>query len=325
MSSVLVTGAGGFIASHLVDALVRQSESVRAFVRYNSRNDRGMLEELDADVLRSVDVVAGDFEDPHAIARATEGVETVYHLGALISIPYSYLHPGDVVMANVLGTLNVLEACRRYRVDRLVQLSSSEVYGSAQYVPIDESHPLNAQSPYAATKIASDQLALSYYRSFELPVAVARPFNTYGPRQSARAVIPTIISQALSEGEIKLGNSAPTRDFCYVADTVAGLMAIANSAASLGEVVNLGTGKEISISDLADLIVELVDRPAAITRDPLRERPEASEVSRLCADNQKARNLLGWEPEWTLRDGLIQTIEWIAARKSEFKADLYNV
>ena len=322
---VLVTGAGGFIGSHLVAALVETGASVRAFVRYNSRNDVGMLNDLESAVLAEVEICFGDFEDLNTLKSSVRGVDTVFHLGALIAIPYSYKHPGDVVHANVVGTLHILEVCREFGIKKLVQLSSSEVYGSALYLPIDEKHPLQAQSPYAASKIGSDQLALSYHRSFGLPVTLARPFNTYGPRQSGRAVIPAIISQALFQSHVKIGNGTPTRDFCYVQDTVAGLLAIAASDSSVGEVINFGTGKTIAISGLADLIVKLVDRPLKINYEEVRSRPDASEVTRLCADNTKARNLLQWEPQCRLHDGLLKTIDWIASHEGHIDSTVYNV
>jgi dTDP-glucose 4,6-dehydratase len=323
--STLVTGAGGFIGSHLVEALIDRGYQVRAFVRYNSRNDLGHLESLGPGTLDQVEVVAGDFEDMRAIARAMEGVSVVFHLGALIAIPYSYLNPIDVVQANVLGTLNVLEACRDRAIDRLVQMSSSEVYGTARYAPIDEDHPLTAQSPYAATKIAADKLAESYHLSFGLPVAIARPFNTYGPRQSARAVIPSLITQALTRDAIRIGNLKPTRDFCFVEDTVEGLIRIAECPESLGEVINLGTGQEISIGDLAGKITSLVGRPVELVEDEARMRPETSEVDRLLADSGKARRLLGWSPQYDLDRGLERTLAWISEHLATYKVDRYNV
>jgi dTDP-glucose 4,6-dehydratase len=322
---ILVTGAGGFIGSHLVEALVRRGGEVCAFVRYNSRNDWGLLEQVDPELKGQFEVRAGDFEDQRAIAAAVRGRSLVFHLGALIAIPYSYLHPVDVVQANVLGTLNVLEACREHGVERLVQLSTSEVYGTAQYAPIDEAHPLRAQSPYAASKIAADKLAESYWLSYGLPVAIARPFNTYGPRQSARAIIPSIVSQALAREVVKIGNLKPTRDFCFVEDTVDGLIRIGEAAASPGEVINLGTGKEISIGALAEQIIALVGRPVSLVEDADRVRPHTSEVGRLLADNRKALRLLGWQPRCELKQGLERVIAWIAGHPDQYRTEMYNV
>ena len=325
MKNVLVTGAGGFIGSHLVEALVESGKQVRAFVRYNSRNHAGHLENVPAATADAIELYCGDFEDARAIEKAVEGVDTVFHLGALIAIPYSYQHPVDVVQANVLGTLNVLEACRREKIERVVLMSTSEVYGTAQYVPIDEGHPLQGQSPYAASKIAADKLGESYYRSYDLPVVIARPFNTYGPRQSARAVIAALIVQGLVSDEVKVGNLLPTRDFCFVLDTVAGLLAIGDNPAAIGEEINLGTGKEISIGDLAREIADVLGRPLILQEDAQRLRPAASEVDRLLAANAKAKNLLGWEPRWSLRDGLSATAKWIEAHLEDYKAGRYNI
>jgi len=325
MARVLVTGAGGFIGSHLVERLVRDGGEVRAFVRYNSRNDRGLLETVDPAVLAELDVYAGDLVNPEAVAGAIAGVERVYHLGALIPIPYSYRHPREYVASNVEATLNVLEASRRAGVERIVQVSTSEVYGTAQSVPIAETHPLTPQSPYAATKVASDQLALSFQRSFGLPVVVARPFNTYGPRQSARAVIPTIISQALARDTVELGALSPTRDLTFVADTAAGLAACGVADGAVGEVINLGTGAEISIGDLASTILELmgVDAPVVVSEERLR--PPDSEVERLVADPSKAAEILGWRAVVPLEQGLRETIAWIEAELPRYRAEIYNV
>jgi NAD dependent epimerase/dehydratase len=325
LKNVLVTGAGGFIGSHLVEALVQAGKQVRAFVRYNSRNHAGHLEALPAATADAIELYSGDFEDARAIEKAVEGIDTVFHLGALIAIPYSYQHPVDVVQANVLGTLNVLEACRRDKIGRVVLMSTSEVYGTAQYVPIDEDHPLQGQSPYAATKIAADKLGESYHLSYDLPVAVARPFNTYGPRQSARAVIAALIVQGLVGDEVKVGNLQPTRDFCFVLDTVAGLLAIGENPAAIGEVINLGTGREISIGDLAREIADVLGRPLILQEDAQRLRPAASEVDRLLAANGKAKDLLGWEPQWALRDGLAETAKWIEAHLDDYKTGRYTV
>ena len=322
---VLVTGAAGFIGSHLTEALAQAGAEVRAFVRYNSRNDYGWLEQLDPTLRDEVEIFRGDLANPEAVANAIRDRDTIFHLGALIPIPYSYQHPREFVEANVVGTLNVLEACRREPVRRLVHTSTSEVYGTAERVPIDELHPLNAQSPYAATKIAADQLALSYRRSFETPVVVARPFNTFGPRQSARAVIPTLITQALARDEVELGSTHPTRDFLYVEDLARGLARCAEAEGVEGEVINLGRGEEISIGDLANLVSRLVERDVSITFSETRARPPASEVERLLADRGKAKRLLGWEPEVTFEDGLQRTIDWLAGSLDAYKPSLYNV
>jgi NAD dependent epimerase/dehydratase len=322
---VLVTGAGGFIGSHLVELLARAGADVRAFVRYNSRNDHGNLERVASEILAEVEIFTGDLTNPEAVADATGGREIVLHLGALIPIPYSYRHPREFVAANIEGTLNVLEAARRGDVARLVQVSTSEVYGTAQEVPIPESHPLHPQSPYAASKVASDQLALSFARSFGLEVIVARPFNTFGPRQSARAIIPTIITQALALDAIELGATSPTRDFLYVEDTAAGIARCAEVDDIGGEVFNLGTGSEISIGDLVTRILGLLERDVAVTTADERLRPAGSEVERLVADVTRARDVLGWEPQVTFDDGLRRTIEWIEGALSSFKPSIYNV
>lgn len=321
----LVTGAAGFIGSQLVEALAQAGASVRAFVRYNSRNDYGWLERLDSGVADSVEIFRGDLVNPDAVGGAVQGCESVFHLGALIPIPYSYQHPREFVEANVTGTLNVLEASRREEVRRLVHTSTSEVYGTAQSVPIDEDHPLKAQSPYAATKIAADQLALSFKDSFEIPVVIARPFNTYGPRQSARAVIPTVITQAMAMDAVELGSTHPTRDFLYVEDTVAGLIRCAETEGLDGEVINLGTGVEVSIADLAALVLRLVNRQVAVEHSPVRARPPGSEVERLIADTGKAERLTGWIAQVSLEEGLRRTIEWFETALGDYKPSLYNV
>jgi len=321
----LVTGAAGFIGSHLVEALARSGADVRAFVRYNSRNDYGWLEELDATTLDNVEIFRGDLANPEAADGAVKGCDSVFHLGALIPIPYSYLHPREFVDANVTGTLNVLEACRRRDVRRLVHTSSSEVYGTAQSVPIDENHPLRAQSPYAATKIGADQLALSFKDSFDTPVVIARPFNTYGPRQSARAVIATLITQAMTRDAVELGSTHPTRDFLYVGDTVRGMIRCAESEGIEGEVINLGTGVEVSVGEVASLIFRLLDRELPVEFSPDRARPKESEVERLLADASKAERLLGWKPEVALEDGLQLTVEWFRDALARYKPSLYNV
>jgi NAD dependent epimerase/dehydratase len=322
---VLVTGAGGFIGSHLVERLVQDGASVRAFVRYNSRNDYGRLEDVAPTLLDEVDVFAGDLANPEAVANASEGRDTIFHLGALIPIPYSYRHPREFVTANVEGTLNVLEAARRGEVERIVHTSTSEVYGTAQTVPIDEEHPLHPQSPYAASKVAADQLALSFQRSFGTPVVIARPFNTFGPRQSARAVIPTIVTQALAREVIELGATSPTRDFLYVADTAQGLMCCALAEGVDGETINLGTGVEVSIADVSQRILRLLGREVPVELDEQRLRPPDSEVERLVADTSKAKRLLDWEPAVELDEGLRRTIEWLTGSLDAYKTSLYNV
>ena len=324
--SVLVTGAGGFIGSHLVECLVEQGARVRAFVRYTSRSDLGCLDACAPGVLDEVEPFFGDLENPEAAVRAVAGCEVVLNLGALIPIPYSYVHPREFVAANIVGGINVLEACRGANIERLVQISSSEVYGTAQTTPIDENHPLQAQSPYAATKIGADQLALSYWRSFGLPVVVARPFNTFGPRQSARAVIPTIITQALTRDVIELGSLAPTRDFLFVRDTAQGIMACAQAPASAeGEVINLGTGVEVTVGDVVEMVLGIVGRDLPVVTADERIRPGKSEVHQLLADASKAKRLLGWESEVSFEDGLRRTVEWMRDSLGEYRPSVYTV
>lgn len=322
---VLVTGAGGFIGSHLAETLVRAGANVRAFVRYNSRNDLGWLETADPDVLAEIEIFRGDLVNPEAVQNAVAGRDTVLHLGALIPIPYSYQHPREFVDANVTGGLNMFEACRRIGVRRLVHTSSSETYGTAQRVPIDEDHPMNAQSPYAATKVGADQLALSYKGSFDLPVVVVRPFNTYGPRQTARAVIPTIIGQALAEDSISLGSVETTRDFLFVADTVAGMMRCAEVDGIEGEVINLGTGTEVTIAEVVRRVLSLLGREVPVTEDSARLRPADSEVERLLADPAKAHRVLDWRSQVDLDEGLKRTIEWLRGSLDAYKVSQYNV
>jgi dTDP-glucose 4,6-dehydratase len=321
----LVTGAGGFIGSHLVEALVAAGTRVRAFVRYNSRNEYGWLEALEPTVLAEVEVFRGDLANPEAVAGAVAGCDTVFHLGALIPIPYSFRHPREFVSTNVVGTLNVLEAGRRTGVGRIVHLSTSEVYGTPQTVPIDESHRLQAQSPYAATKVAADQLALSYWRAFDVPLVIARPFNTFGPRQSARAVIPTIVTQALVRDRIELGATSPTRDFLFVEDTAAGLIRCAEAPGIEGQVLNLGTGVEIAIGEIAERVLRLVGRELPIVSSGERIRPLASEVDRLLCDAAKAHELLGWRHRVDFDDGLQRTIAWIEEWIGLYKPAIYNV
>jgi NAD dependent epimerase/dehydratase len=318
---VLVTGAGGFIGSHLVEALSRRGCQVRALVRYNARASAGWLDELDADTHSSVEIVPGDIRDLSCVQAAVRGCDTIFHLAALIGIPYSYLAPAQYVETNVVGTLNVLQAARDQAIERVVHTSTSEVYGTAQMVPINESHPMVGQSPYSATKIGADQLALSFHRSFGMPVTVIRPFNTYGPRQSARAVIPTIITQLLGGADVvELGALTPTRDFNFVGDIVEAFIATAQADAAIGEVINVGTGFEISIADVFAMIADIVGSKTSITLDSARVRPAASEVDRLCADNSRAARLIGWHPKMAERDGLRRglgiTIEWFRAREA---------
>jgi NAD dependent epimerase/dehydratase len=322
---VLVTGAGGFIGSHLVELLVREGHDVRAFLRYNSRDDRGQIDRLPGDVARAIEVHRGDLKDPEAVRKAVEGRDWVFHLGALIAIPYSYQNPLDVVQTNVIGTAHLLDACRgNPALERVVLTSTSEVYGTAQYVPIDEKHPLRGQSPYAASKIGSDALGESYHRSFGLPVAILRPFNTFGPRQSARAIIPTIISQALSRPKIRLGSLDPRRDLTYVKDTAAGFVAIAGSDAAIGRVVNIGRGDDLTIGELVERIGRLLGRSIEVETDASRVRPAASEVGRLLAGTALARSLFGWEPRYTLDDALAETIDWVRDNIGLFRVDQYT-
>ncbi len=323
---VLVTGAGGFIGSHLAEELARRGAKVRALVRYNSRNHWGFLEELPAELARRVDVVSGDVTDPHFVQGLVRGQEVVFHLAALIAIPYSYAAPSSFVATNVTGTLNVLEACLNGRVKKLVHTSTSEVYGSALYTPIDEAHPLQGQSPYSASKIAADHLAESFHRSFGLPVAVARPFNTFGPRQSARAVIPTIISQLLGgAARLRLGSLEPVRDFNYVMDTVAGFLAVASSPRTVGTVVNLGSGRGVTVGQAAKRIMTLLNRRVPIARDSKRLRPAKSEVFKLICDSRKARRLTGFKPRYGFDEGLALTAEHIRSHSGDYKAGLYNI
>lgn len=321
---VVVTGAGGFIGSHLVERLMALGADVTAFVRYNSRNDPGGLEFIGGKQ-RSLRVVCGEIRELATVRALLDAADVVFHLAALVGIPYSYVHPDEVVEVNTIGTLNVLSAAREHRVRRLVVTSTSEVYGSARYVPIDEGHPKQPQSPYAASKIASDAIALSFYHAFGLPVAVVRPFNTYGPRQSDRAIIPTIISQALTTGEVRIGNAAPTRDFTFVTDTVEGMLRVAEADRAIGEEINLGSGQEISIGDLAGKIAALIGGHVSIRHEEERSRPPASEVERLLSSNARARQLLGWEPNVTLGDGLRMTIEWIRHHIALYDPTTYRI
>ncbi len=330
--TILITGADGFIGSHLTEALVRQGHKVRAFVLYNSFNSWGWLDKCNDDVKGQFEVFAGDVRDPYGIKEAMKGCDVVMHLAALIAIPYSYHSPDTYVDTNIKGTLNVLQAARELGVSRVIHTSTSEVYGTARFVPITEQHPLQGQSPYSASKIAADQLAYSFHASFGLPLVTVRPFNTYGPRQSARAVIPTIISQIASgKRQIKLGAVSPTRDFNYVLDTVAGFIAAMNSEQGLGEVVNFGSNFEISIGDTAQVIAEAMNVKIDVITDETRLRPADSEVERLWADNTKARELFGWQPAYGDREGfkrgIVETAEWFehSGNLSNYKVDVYNV
>jgi NAD dependent epimerase/dehydratase len=320
---ILVTGAGGFIGSHLVDVLVKKGACVRAFVRYNSRSDPGMLSCLSPDIIEQVEVISGDLRDLTAVEEAARSMDIIFHLGALIAIPYSYQHPAEVVETNIIGTLNILLAARKNEIGRIVHTSSSEVYGTAVTVPINEDHPLQGQSPYSASKIGADKLAESFYCAYQLPVVTLRPFNTYGPRQSARAVIPTIISQVLTQDVICLGNLNTRRDFTYVADTVDGFLCAAKTAGIEGRTFNLGVGTDISIGDLAQEIITQVGRPVQIKVESERFRPEKSEVQRLISDNRLARECLGWKPEIDLSQGLDHTIEWIKGNMHLFRPKQY--
>jgi dTDP-glucose 4,6-dehydratase len=325
VADVLVTGAGGFIGSHLVEALVSRGDNVRAFVRYNSRGDAGALRYVSADVANQIEVVAGDLRDVEAVSGAARSRQVIYHLGALIAIPYSYLHPREVIETNVMGTLNVLQAARQEHTERVVHVSTSEVYGTAQYVPIDEAHPLQGQSPYSASKIGADKVAESFHRSFGVPVVTVRPFNAYGPRQSARAVIPTIVSQALAGQPIRLGSLAPRRDFTYVTDTAQGMILAAEREEAIGRTINLGSNEDISIGDLVGLILEEAGVSTSVVQEARRTRPEASEVDRLRADATAASELLGWSPAVPLRAGLAHVVAWVREHPELFRPAEYTV
>lgn len=321
---VLVTGASGFIGSHLTEKLVELGCEVKAFVKYNFQNDWGWLEY--SDYQDEIKIYTGDIRDYDAVYDALKDVDMVFHLAALIGIPYSYKSPLAYIKTNVEGTYNILQAGRQHNLARVVITSTSETYGTAQYVPIDESHPLVGQSPYSASKISADQLATSYHRSFELPVVIARPFNTYGPRQSARAIIPTIIIQILNgQNQIKLGNLSPTRDFNYVQDTVSGFIELATSEETIGEVINIGSNFEISMRDTVDLIIELIGRKVEVITDEQRVRPDKSEVERLYCDNTKIKELTDWTPQYNLEEGLQETIDWLRDNLELYKPEIYNV
>jgi NAD dependent epimerase/dehydratase len=322
---ILVTGAGGFIGSHLTEALVSLCAEVRAFVHYNSRNDWGFLEELSPQMKSSINVLSADLRDYQAVKKATKELDIVFHLGASIGIPYSLEYPNDVVETNVTGTLNILKASLENNVAKIIHTSTSEVYGTAQYVPIDEKHPLNPQSPYAASKIAADKLAESFYHSYELPVSILRPFNTFGPRQSLRAVIPTIITQVLAGEKVVIGNVEPRRDFTFVSDTVRGFMLLAKKNGVEGETFNLGTRKDITIKELIVLVSKLIGRKPKIEVDKQRIRGNRTEVMQLVSDNSKASEVLGWQPTYTLEEGLKVTIEWLKGKKQFGKPGIYNI
>jgi len=323
---ILITGADGFIGSHLTELLIREGYEVKALAQYNSFNSWGWLENING--LEHIEVLTGDVRDPHYCKHITKGMDVVFHLAALIAIPYSYIAPDSYIDTNVKGTLNICQAAMENKVGRVIHTSTSEVYGSATYVPIDEKHPLQAQSPYSASKIGADAIAMSFYNAFELPLTIARPFNTYGPRQSARAVIPTIISQMASgRALIEIGDTTPTRDFNFVTDTCRGLLALARCEKAVGEVVNIGSNEEISIGDTLNLIRELMNSQVEWVIDKQRFRPEKSEVNRLWCDNTKIRELTGYEPVFSLKEGLQKTIDWFTNPEhlSKYKTNIYNV
>ena len=322
--TILVTGAGGFIGSHLVEALATRGAAMRAFVRYTSRADIGLLAHLPKPILDGVEIIAGDLRDQNAVRQAAQGVDLIFHLGALIAIPYSYLHPAEVVQTNVLGTLNILLAARDLEIPRLVHTSTSEVYGSALRVPIDEGHPLQGQSPYSASKIGADKLAESFYCAYDLPVVTVRPFNTYGPRQSARAVIPTIISQALTRDQLHIGRLDTRRDFTFVTDTAIGFIKAAEAQGVEGGLFNLGTGQDVTIQDIIDTVFNITGKRLPIIQQEVRMRPDKSEVTRLLSDNSKAHQQLGWTPTIDLEAGLRITIEWITQHLDAYQPEVYQ-
>jgi len=329
---VLITGADGFIGSHLTEALVGECASVKAFVQYNSFNSWGWLDQSPAELKKEIEVFAGDVRDPHGVKASMQDIDVVFHLAALIAIPYSYHSPDTYADTNVKGTLNVVQAARELGIEKVMHTSTSEVYGTAQYVPINEEHPLQGQSPYSATKIGADQMAYSFYCSFETPVTIVRPFNTYGPRQSARAFIPSVITQLLNGAEeLKLGSLTPTRDLNYVADTVAGFLAMARSDKSIGETINIGSNYEVSMADVVDMIKQVTNSTASIVTDDQRIRPAKSEVERLWADNSKALRLLDWSPQYAGKEGLLkglkETVEWFSDKDNlkSYKSDIYNI
>lgn len=320
---MLVTGAGGFIGGHLTAALVRQGARVRGFLRYNSRDDRGTLSWFEPEVEREVEVILGDLRDVESVRRAADGAAIVFHLGAQIAIPYSYVNPRDFFETNVIGSLNVAQAALEANVERLIGVSTSEVYGTAQRVPITEEHPLEAQSPYAASKVGADKLIDSFHRSYGLPATIVRPFNTYGPHQSARAIVPTIISQALASDTLRLGSLEPRRDLTYVTDTVGGLMAAAAAPATIGRTVQLGSGDDVSVAEIVDLVAKLLGKELTVERESKRVRPPGSEVQRLISSPRLASRLMGWQPEVGLSQGLTQTLEWISAHHHLYRTGDY--
>lgn len=322
---VLVTGGAGFIGSHLTEKLLELGAQVKVLLHYNSRNNWGHLEYVAPDIINQVEIFQGDVQDPFAVQKAVDGCQVVFHLASLIAIPYSYVAPASYVDTNVKGTLNVMEACLKAGVSRVIHTSTSETYGTAIYAPIDEKHPLQGQSPYSASKIGADKIVESYYRSFDLPVSTLRPFNTFGPRQSARAVIPTIISQALASDVIVLGSLCPVRDLTYVKDTVQGFIKMAESERVIGEVINIGNGKGITIGDLANQIITLFDKNIEIRTEEKRVRPEKSEVMKLICDNSKAEAFMDWRPTYTLDSGLKETVEFISAHLDHYKPKIYNL
>jgi len=326
MNEILVTGADGFIGSHLVEELVREGYKVKAFVYYNSFNSWGWLDSFSKHVLDEIEVFPGDIRDPNGVREAMKGIDNVFHLAALIAIPFSYHSPDTYVETNIKGTLNVLQAARDLNTTRVLITSTSEVYGTAEYVPIDEKHPFQGQSPYSATKIGADRLAESFYRSFNMPITIVRPFNTYGPRQSARAVIPTIITQLLKgKEEIHLGSLTPTRDFNFVKDTVNGFIEIAKSDKTIGEEINIASQQEISIGQLAEELIRQINPNAKIVCEDQRLRPEKSEVNRLLGSNEKIKKLTNWKPQYTLKQGLAETIDFLKHNLDKYKTDIYNL
>jgi len=323
---VLITGAEGFIGSHLTEEIIKKGAYVRAFIHYNPFNNWGWLDTLPEKIKSKIEIFSGDIREAYNVYRAMEGIDVVFHLAALVGIPYSYYSPESYVATNIMGTVNVLQAARDKKIYKIVHTSTSETYGSALYVPIDEQHPLQGQSPYSASKIGADMMAKSFYCSFKLPVAICRPFNVYGPRQSARAVIPTIIIQLLSGKKIiELGSLTPTRDFTYVLDTVNGFIKIAESDTTIGEVINIGSGYEISIGDVANKIAQILNLKAKMVSKKQRKRPAKSEVDRLLADNSKAKKLIGWSPKIDLETGLRMTIKWFKNNIKYYKPDIYNI
>jgi len=322
---VLVTGAGGFIGGHVVERLVREGAEVRAMVRYTSRDTHGSIDELPVEVREAVEVVRGELRDVESVDAAVAGCEIVLHLGAQIAIPYSYVNPRDYLEVNALGTLNVCQAALRHGVSRLVQTSTSEVYGTAQQIPITETHPLEPQSPYAASKVAADKTADAFHRSFDLPAVILRPFNTYGPGQSARAVIPTIVSQALAGGTLRLGSLDPRRDLTYVEDTAAGFLAAATAPEAVGRTIQLGVNHDVSVADIVELVGDIVGRELEVELDPQRVRPEKSEVLRLISSPALAAELLGWTPTVELREGLERTVAWIDEHRTRYRTGEYAV